>query len=345
MKKILYCLIAVVLLISLGLSACTASTPEQEGWPSEIVIGAAGGGGHPIFAMSGGIALMLEEHLGVKASLTETGGYDASALLKNGDVHIVWPTSSSAKDILCGIGPAEFHGPVPARAWLQALIIEVNTITMDSSGIKSFSDLEGKIVGVPKGDPSIIEYYQAIAKIYGLDFGKIRLVEFGFFGEAYDGIKVGKFDVINAPGMHPNPSDMELFIKHPGRILHIDDAHLAQLRQEIPYLTYQIIPGGTYKGMDEDTQTPGVAIFSVTHRDLPESFIYEMTKMVWEHFDQFSKFHPQAASMSPEAVSKVVPMMPYHDGAIKYYREIGVWGKELDKIQADLIATLPAEVQ
>lgn len=346
MKKLVYCLVIATLIVSLGLTACAKPAPEEAAWPEDIVIAAPGGETGPSYPLLGGLGMMLEKHLGVSVSVVATSGHEANPLMQRGEVHIMNPSTQGITDILRGTGPAEQYGPTPARAFLQAQIFEIEFVVLDKSGIKSFPDLEGKTICIgPRASPVGDMVMKAVADAYGFDLDKVKIEKWDRPTEAYDGLKVGRFDAIQVGSSYPTAADIELFRTYPGRILHVDDAHLAQCKQQLPWLVAQVVPGGTYEGIDEDVQSLAIAMVMVTHRDMPESFVYEMTKMVWENFDEFSAFHPACTKFKAEDVWKVIDLFPYHDGAIKYYREIGVWTKEADDIQAKLLASFPPEVQ
>jgi len=346
-KKIsVHWLLVFVLIVSLGMGCFTpgvsAQTLSKEGWPKKITIAVVGGETGPSYPILAGIGRMIEKYLGTSVNLTSAAGHDASNLMNKGQVHIMAPTSQSILDILNGTGPVKDLGPTPARAWLQAQIFGFDYITLDKSGIKSFSDFKGKIVCIgPSATTSPDKVLNALGTVYGFDIKSARVVKWDRPTEAYDGLKAGRFDVIQVQGIYPSAPTTELLLSSPGRILHVDDDHMARLKKQLPWLIQQIIPAGTYKGSDKDTQTPAVAMFLVTHRDLPDSFVYAMTKMVWEHFDEFSTYHPAAKRFKAADVAKIVDLSPYHTGAIKYYREIGAWTKEMDQRQAATLASIP----
>ncbi len=345
-KKFVYCLLLLAFTVTLGLSVFTTvastQTPTREGWPKKIVLTATGGEIGPTYPIMAGIGRMTEKYLGISAGLTSTAGHDATFLIHRGQAHVGAPSSMAVVDVLRGTGPLSKLGPTPFRAWLQALLMEGNTIALDKSGIKSFPDLKGKMICIgPSAVPVPELHLKALSVAYGFDLKDVKVVKWGRPDEAYDGLKAGKFDAIQVDGIYPTSGTTELFLSHAARILHVDDAHMAMLRKQFSWITPQIIPAGTYKGMDKDVQTPAVAIFLTFHRDLPDSLVYEMTKMVWEHFDEFSAYHPVCKKLKAADVTKVVDLCPYHNGAIKYYREAGVWTKELDQRQAATLASLP----
>ncbi len=327
-------------------TAASTQPQEKEGWPKKIVIGVVGGETSASYPWLSGLGKMIEKYLGVSVNVTSTSGHDSTNMLYKGQLHIIFPGAQSVADMLRGLGPTKAWGPTPARAWLQTQLVGVDFIVLDKSGIKTFKDFEGKIVCVgPRAAPTSDFVMNALSAAYGFDLKKVRIVKWDRPSEAYDGLKANRFDVIQVQGIHPLASNTELFMSSPGHILEIDDVHMAKIRKELPWTINDMIPAGTYKGMSKNVQTLAVPMFLVTHRDVPESFVYTMTKMVWEHFDEFSTYHPSTKRFKASDVTKIVDLCPYHKGAIKYYREIGVWTKDLDKRQDAILSSLPESVR
>ena len=78
-----------------------------------------------------------------------------------------------------------------------------------------------------------------------------------------------------------------------------------------------------YRGADEDTKTVGVGATFVTSTDVSEDAVYAVVKSVFENFDAFKKLHPAFANLKPEEMIKDGLSAPLHDGAAKYYKEMG----------------------
>ena len=83
----------------------------------------------------------------------------------------------------------------------------------------------------------------------------------------------------------------------------------------------QTIPKGTYKTMSEEVLLPSIAIIVEVTRDLPDDLVYNLTKMIWTHNDEFKTYSRVCKFFTKEAVNRT--NFIYHDGAIKYYKEAG----------------------
>lgn len=84
-----------------------------------------------------------------------------------------------------------------------------------------------------------------------------------------------------------------------------------------------VIPGGTYPANPADVDTFGVRAVVVTTADMPDSVAYDVTRAVFDHFDDFRRLHPAFLALSTAAMVEAVGREPVHVGAVRYYREHG----------------------
>ena len=90
-----------------------------------------------------------------------------------------------------------------------------------------------------------------------------------------------------------------------------------------PYYAQATIPGGLYNSNPDDTQTFGVLATLVTSANVPEESVYQLTKAVFENFDEFKSLHPAFANLDPQKMVTDGLSAPLHPGAEKYYKEKG----------------------
>lgn len=93
-------------------------------------------------------------------------------------------------------------------------------------------------------------------------------------------------------------------------------------------------------GLPTDRDIHGYAppfVFSV-RRDMPEDLVYSILKAFYEHFDEVKGIHPTVVAPHTLADAPKDVGFPFHPGAIKYYKEKGVWGPEQDARQAKQLA-------
>jgi hypothetical protein len=116
---------------------------------------------------------------------------------------------------------------------------------------------------------------------------------------------------------------MDLATMHDISLVNFDDEFLKKLEAQFPYFAADVIPAGTYKGVDQDVKTPAVMAMIVCDGDLPEETIYEFTKALWDNIDELYKVHSKAQLVTLDT-ALVGISVPVHSGAAKYYAEKGL---------------------
>lgn len=83
------------------------------------------------------------------------------------------------------------------------------------------------------------------------------------------------------------------------------------------------IPAGSYKNQDNDVETLTLGAVLVVSADMPEDEAYALTKAIVDNIDTIRKIHPSMGAFTTELLTTETAA-PFHDGALKLYREIGL---------------------
>ena len=67
-----------------------------------------------------------------------------------------------------------------------------------------------------------------------------------------------------------------------------------------------------------------VANLLVVSESMPEALAHDITKLLFDKQTDLEAIHPQARELSIETALKG-STIPYHPGAIRYYRERSAW--------------------
>lgn len=122
---------------------------------------------------------------------------------------------------------------------------------------------------------------------------------------------------------HPNGSIQEATTTVDSVLVAVTGPEIDGIIEERPYYTKTVIPGGMYRGNDEDVETFGVRATVVTSAKVPEETVYQAVKAVFDNFDRFKRLHPAFATLNEQDMIKKGLSAPLHDGAVRYYKERG----------------------
>jgi len=101
-----------------------------------------------------------------------------------------------------------------------------------------------------------------------------------------------------------------------------------------------LVPGGVHIGVPEDQYLMHMDVIFVAREDISEAAIYEITKAVYEHNAELVK-KPGLFEWTTDKFLTKEPRLPYHPGAIKFYKEKGLWTKEMEEFQSAVLAEKP----
>ncbi|TWG93193.1 hypothetical protein L598_004300000040 [Mesorhizobium sp. J18] len=122
---------------------------------------------------------------------------------------------------------------------------------------------------------------------------------------------------------HPAGAIQEATTTCDSIIVPVEGEVVDKLVEENPYYFKAVIPGGMYRGTDEDVNTFGVGATVVTSADVSDEVVYQFVKAVFDDFEAFKGLHPALANLTPEEMVSQGNSAPMHPGAEKYYKEKG----------------------
>ena len=191
-----------------------------------------------------------------------------------------------------------------------------------ASGIKSISDFKGKRISVGDAGSGVEFNAKQILEGYGLTFDDIKKSNLSF-KESAEGIQNGTLDGCFITAGVPNSALQELAFTAGLILIPVDGAAADKICSKYSFYTKTTIPGGTYKGTDEDTPALAIKATLAVSSKLSEDIVYDMTKALFENLDELSRGHAKGKEVSAQAAITGVSV-PFHPGAKKYYKEIGL---------------------
>ena len=85
-----------------------------------------------------------------------------------------------------------------------------------------------------------------------------------------------------------------------------------------------VIPKETYTGMTQPVSVIATGNFLVVHEKMDEKVAYGVVKTLFDHRDELIAVHKEAEKITL-ATAANESGIPFHPGAIKFYREKNAW--------------------
>lgn len=317
---------AIGVAILLTLASCGGCQREGEGGKRQFIsVGTAPVGG-AFYTVGSAVCEVVNNNQGDRnwrVSAESTGGsMENIRLLSQGKMQFAMSNSSITYFAVRGEG--DWEQQHATRAVMTMFPNIAMFVTMADSGIATVADLKGKRVFLgPEG--AGFEYFVGpILEAHGLSLTDVQ-PRYGSQQNAVDLLGDRAVDAAMIGGGVPNPALLQLAMANPVRLVPYDDAAMAELIDKYPFFEPATIPAGTYSGIDQDYHGLNVgSAHLITHADVDEQLVYDFTRLVYENRDQIVQRHQSAKDITPENVGRYTGT-EFHPGAIRYYREVGLW--------------------
>jgi TRAP transporter TAXI family solute receptor len=229
-------------------------------------------------------------------------------------------TMGVALQALTGAGPwTKGRKYENIRALFPMYEMTLQCLAPKKSGIQSFSQLEGKAVGTgPKaGTPGT--YFPLIFDALGMKVQARNGQSVDMGNQMSDGV----IDAFCFGAGIPIPAFSELDAAQQIAFFTWTDEEIAKIRKALPELSESNIPKGTYKQQTADQKTVGMFNFAIANKDMSDDIAYLVTKTILENNAAMVKGHP-AAKETVAANAARNSFLPFHPGAVRYYKEKGI---------------------
>jgi TRAP transporter TAXI family solute receptor len=234
-------------------------------------------------------------------------------------------------------GPPYSPASPNLRILMAGTYLRLSFLVRNDSPIKTMADMRGKRMtwGFP-AFPSNIEWGLAGLSAAGMTVNDVVQMP---VTEVVTGVRAlmdGRVDIaIAAVGMpivaEADASIGVRFLSEP-----MDPASIKRHQSIMPGSTIRPVPTGI-PGVKAETPVGHVPIVIQTSTHMSNDTAYALVKAWWDYHKELEPIHPQFRGWKPDIYVTKLATIPYHPGAIKFYKENGVWTAEYDKMQERLL--------
>lgn len=226
--------------------------------------------------------------------------------------------------------------PVPIQQICTGNDMRYGFFTTDPT-IKTIKDLEGKKVYITQPGAESDIQVKALLEAGGADYSKITDVSFSSIAEVQQGLKEGR-----AVAVYWTASTwiQDVATNKPMYTVEISNEEVAKLNELLPGWGFvpEKMEEGEF-GLTTGGDTLAVPFGLYVREGLDEEIVYNLTKTMYENHDEVVQLNPQYLTDWSLDRALISIGAPIHPGAIRYYREAGVWTDEINAQNEALLAT------
>jgi len=330
MKKLRILFIVLVCILTLALAGCEKS-PESsaqnmlsDNTEQFITIGTGGITG-VYYPVGGALCRFInkdrKDH-GIRCIVESTGAsvYNVNAI---GAGNLTMGMVQSDIQYYAYEGGEQFSKPNKDLRMLFSLHAEAFTVVArQDAKINSFTDLVGKRVNI--GDPGsgnrstmllLMKEFNWTPKTFSL-MTELKPAE---MNRALCDNKIDAYVYVVG---HPNGFIQEATACN-SHIVPVEGAKINDFLSKYAFYPKTVVLGGIYRGTDIDINTFGPRATLMTNKNLSDEVAYQTVKAVFSNFEEFRRLHPALKTITKEEML-TGNTAPFHPGAIRYYREVGL---------------------
>ena len=324
--------IGVVVLGILFMVPLAAKTSAQEA----IRIGTSSVGS-VFYTIAIGASEVIQKNSGLNATVEPVGGSSANMFGLDAK-KIEFALVNSFAAFTAFKGQQNFKKPVDVRLVIQGQPSYRWLLLRKGAGIKRIQDLEGRnVIAKRRALPEIELVMDAYAKAFGLNKGKINIIETTDSPQAYNALRAGSVDAAVMPFSRKAASVQKPMTDGVLEFFYAPKDKRDEILRNLPPMMWgDTFEKGVFEGQDKDLHLIGLNTYFMVRPGVSDENVYKVTKALLENTKQFATYHRAAALWTLERALQNVAL-PFHSGAVQYFKEKGVWTAEHEATQKKLL--------
>ena len=231
-------------------------------------------------------------------------------------------------DALQGRGTWKGNAKPNLRTALTILPFQMAFWVKKDSSINSLTDLKGK--RVPSEwvqQTGVIAHTTAVLAAGGLSYNDVVKVPEVNVVRAADDFKAGKLDLLFFAVGAPKVAEVAAAVGGlrllPMNPLPDSENRMKSVRPEYYFST--VNPAPHIAGVDKPSPVQTIDVVIGVGAHVPDDVVYEFVKAVHGGKAGLVAGHPSFNAFQEKNAGKAQPSLPHHPGAIRFFKEAGIW--------------------
>ena len=280
-------------------------------------------------ALSSVIGKVVQDHsklqIRVQGYGGDTGVLDAAAS-KSSDFFALDVAESA--DAYSGRGNWSGKKRPTLRTAMTLYGFQVALFVRKDSPIQSIAEIKGKRVpGVWAQQTGVQQLMAATLAAGGLTYNDVVVLPVVNVVRAADDFKAGKLDVFYFAVGAPKVAEVAASVGGLRALPYANTPEVLKRMQAVrpEYYLTEVKPAPHIVGIDKPVHmhTFDFIIGAATH--VPDDVVYAFVKAVHANKKDLVAGHPGFNRFDPDHAAKPQPTLPYHPGAIRFFKEAGIW--------------------
>ncbi|MFC1907344.1 TAXI family TRAP transporter solute-binding subunit [Chloroflexota bacterium] len=358
MKRHIYYYIVALMIISLVSVAfgcaeqapAPAPTPAPKpapapATPSDLAVGTKF---MPSTTYVSGVAVVKTINKHVEGITAHVASYPTDSIYPDayaaGRLDLSIGSSSTTIENVFGMGKWKDRGAAPMRQIGIGDPVFLGVLAHPNSGINTPADLKGKKwMIIRPGSALLRTMADAIMYGYGLTENDVDVLEHSSSKEMTDALKEGRVDAIGWPYYKASPWVEELAMAGKVKIISDTPEGLQKIMGKYPQFMPMTLQAGLYKGQDKEVKTFGIYQTLDCSADLSADVVYAVTTALFNNYEEWLAYHSSIGGYRlPGGIDVEKIGIPIHEGAIRYYKEKGLWTAAHEAKQKELLEKVKA---
>ena len=203
----------------------------------------------------------------------------------------------------------------------------MHVVTVEGTGITKVEDMKGKRVSTGSPGSATEVYAIRVLEAAGLDHEKDISKERLGVAESVNALKDKKIDALLLGRRAADRGGDRSRRRRPTPRSRSSTSRTLTPKMNDKYgplYAEATIPAATYKGMDKDAKNNTVWNIMAVNASMSEDLAYQLTKIMLEKRDDLALVHKEALNIKPEWQTSSRAGIPWHPGALKYFKEKGI---------------------
>jgi TRAP transporter TAXI family solute receptor len=334
-----------VLAGAIGVGAVGLGIVWAQGVPPSASIG-ANPPGTVFYAVASGLAKVAGEAGAARLTVQPyTGSSTFLPLLESGELEL---GVVNAVDMALAFRGPDFkiggRNPLPAAPGIRLVMrgspLLIALLVRKDSPIRTVQDVRGKrVTGEYPAHLAVWYNMFGLLGSGGLSWADVKIVPVPAVNDGLDALVQGRADVSTFAlgGAKVKEADAAVGIRFVSTDCSPEGE--ARLRKAVPGYYPRWVKAGTTTGIVEDTCAVAYDLYLGAGRSVADAVVEAVLKGVWDHIDKLAPIHPVFREWTRERAVDPDVTIPYHPGAVRFYRERGVWKPGMDQAQQRLLGS------